>query len=375
MAKRTTASNPARQLGELLQEQQEPFILEVYLSERGCVRKNLTSGANFIGCHGNSGKFLKKFGSQNQSKKGIPHFPKLLKVVLCNKFFKIKGLRTKNSDDEDGKPSTTVTEMGRNNQETAEPDRFSSASCTTVYNSCSDSDIDESSMFADSSKSDFKLYNERENKVAADTKFQWSCMEDSKQNSPQSVLEEILSTSTSSPLDNTRRVSSARQKSLLPKLITEDSILSTSLWNLLLKTTAAEKSSCAGLTEELQEPDRSNNSSPFSISKRVLQQTKQLLLDCVRELVDKHEKEEKGKEFLGSEEIGKLICEKIKGWGIKRCGDESNLKQLLEIDVMESTKEWNDFESQKKNIGLVIGNAIAEEITNEVVMDMMTNVL
>ena len=124
--------------------------------------KNSTSGANFICCHGNSGKFLKKSGSQNKSKKGIPHFPTVLKVV-CNKFFTIKGLRTKNSDDEDGKPS--VTEMDRNNQETAEPDRFSSASSTAVSNSCSDSDIDEPSMFTDNSKSNLKLYDKREKKV------------------------------------------------------------------------------------------------------------------------------------------------------------------------------------------------------------------
>ncbi|XP_022766438.1 uncharacterized protein LOC111311329 [Durio zibethinus] len=369
MATRITASKPARQLGELLQEQQEPFVLEVYLSERRCVRKNLISGANFIGCHGNSGKFLKKSGSQNKSKKGIPNFPKVLKVVPCSKFFAIKGSRTKNSDD-DGKLS--VTEMDRNNQETAEPDRFSSASSTTVYNSCSDSDIDEPSMFTDNSKSNLKLHREREKKAAADTKFQWSCMEDSKQHSPQSVLEEISSTSTGSPLDKTRRVSTTRQKSFfLPKLITEDSILSASLWNLLLQTTP-DKSSCAGLSE-LQEPDRSN-SSQFSISKRVLQQTKQLLFDCARELVDKnHEKEQKGKKFLGPEEMGKVICEKIKGWG-KRCGDESNIMQLLELDVMDSSQEWNGFESQKKDMVLVIGNAIAEEITTEVVMDMI-NVL
>ena len=157
----------------------------------------------------------------------------------------------------------------------------------------------------------------------------------------------------------------------MPKLITEDSILSASLWNLLLQTTP-QKSSCAGLTE-LQGPDWSN-SSRLSISKRVLQQTKQLLFDCVRELVDNnHDKEEKGKEFLGSEEIGKVIGEKMKGWG-KRCGDELNIVQLSESDIMDSTQNWNDFESQKRDIGLVIGNAIAVEITNEVVMDMI-NVL
>ncbi|XVF39772.1 hypothetical protein PTKIN_Ptkin01aG0059300 [Pterospermum kingtungense] len=198
MATRTGGSKPGRQLGELLQEQQEPFILEVYLSERGCLRKSLntTSGANFIGCHGNSGKFSRKFGSQNQGKKSVPHFPKVLKVILCNKFCTVKGLRTKNSDDEDGKVG--VTEMYRDNQETAELDRFSSASSTTVYNSCSDNDIDELSMFADNFKSNF---DEGENKAAADGKFQWRRIEDSKQHSPQSVLEDISSTSTGSTLD------------------------------------------------------------------------------------------------------------------------------------------------------------------------------
>ncbi|XP_022772249.1 uncharacterized protein LOC111314898 [Durio zibethinus] len=362
---RTTASKPARQLGEILKEQQEPFILEVYLSERGCIRKKLTSGANFICCHGTSGKFLKRSGSQNKIKKGIPYSPMVLKVV-CNKFFTIKGLRTKSSVDEDGKPS--VTEMDGNSQEIAELDRFSSSSSTTVYNSCSDSDIYEPSMFADNSKSNLKLYDQREKKAAAEAKFQWSCMEDSKQHSPQSVLEET-STSTGSPLDNTRRASSTRQKSFfLPKIITEDSILSASLWNLLLQT-SPEKSSYAGL----RGPDWSN-SSPLSISKRVLQQTKQLLFDCFRELVDnKHVKEEKGKGFLGSEEIGKVIGEKIKRWG-KRCGDESNMAKLLESDIMDSIQEWNESESQKKRIVLEIGNAIAEQITNEVVMDMI-NVL
>ncbi|KAK6257193.1 hypothetical protein QUC31_000652 [Theobroma cacao] len=364
MATRTTASGkPARQLGELLQEQQEPFILKVYLTERGCMRKNLNSGAKFIGCHGNSCKFLKKSGCQDKSKKCIPQFPKVLKVV-CNKLFTIEGFRTKNSADEDGK--LNVTEMDRNNKDTAEPDRFSSASSTTVYNSCSDIDIDEPSMFDDNSKS-FKPYDQSEKKAAADTKFQWSCVEDGKQHSPVSVFEDI-STSRGSQLDNTRPVSSSRQKSLfLPKLITEDSILSASLWNLLIQTTPG-KSSCAGLTE-LQEPDLSN-SSRFSISKKVLQQTKQLLFDCVRELVDSHDREEKGKEFSGSEEIGKVTCGKIKGWG-KRCGDESNIKQWLKSDLTDSTQEWRDLETQKRDIGLVIGNAILEEITSQVAMDMV----
>ncbi|KAB2045037.1 hypothetical protein ERO13_D01G111300v2 [Gossypium hirsutum] len=224
MATRTASSSspskPAgRQLGELLQQQQEPFILEIYLSERGSLRNNKS-----IGCHGNSGS------------------------------------KAKNS-----------------------ADTFSTASNTTVYNSCSDTDIDEPPML--------KLYNEREKKDVAHSKLQCGCMEDS----PQFYM--------------------TRQKSLfLSKLI----ILSASVWNLLVQ-------SKPGL-RELAEPDGSN-SSPFSISKRVLQPTNKVPLLRSR-------------------------------------------RELLELDGMDSTKEWNVYEEQKE-IGLAIGDAIAEEITTQVVMDMI----
>ncbi|XP_039027074.1 uncharacterized protein LOC120160810 [Hibiscus syriacus] len=250
----TQSSKPAAmQLGELLKQQQEPFVLEIYLSEKGCLRKKLSSGSPKFCCHGSSGKFLK------MNNKGIPIFPKVFKLVTCNKLFAIKGLKNKNSDDENGKVSAT-----------AEPDRFSTASSTTVYNSCTDSDIDEPSMMK---------------KAAADSKFQWS----------------------------------SRQKSLfLSELIMEESILSASLWNLLLQATP-DKPSCV---RELQEAGGSN-SLPFSISKRVLQKAKRL-------------KEDERKECLG-----------------------------------RSTQEWNDYEHQKKEVGLVLGNSIEDEIVAEVVMDMM----
>ncbi|GMI77380.1 hypothetical protein HRI_001407300 [Hibiscus trionum] len=333
MATRTIASKPARQLGELLQEQQEPFALEVYLSEKGCGTKNITS----IHSHGSSGKFLKMSGSnKNKRNKGILNFPKLLKVILCNKLFTIRALRTKNSNGEDG-----------NNQEAAEAERFSFSSCSALYNSSSDSDTDETSMFTGNPNlKPSELNAEREKKASVDAKFQLStCTEDSKQHSPQSVLE-AKSTSTGSPLGTT------------------------TLWSLLHQTTAKEEASCEGL-KDLEEC----NGCPFSVSKRVLQQTKQLLLDCVRELMD-HNKGHGKEGFIGSEEIGNVICEKIRGWG-KRCGDETNINEMLELDVMESKQEWDGFEveSGKRETGILLGNAIVEEITSEVVMDMINNII
>ncbi|XP_039055553.1 uncharacterized protein LOC120198275 [Hibiscus syriacus] len=220
----TESSKPAaKQLGELLKQQQYPFVLQIYLSERGCFR--------------------------NKKKKGISNFPKLLKLVICNKLFAIKRLKTK------------IPEMKRNEQETAEPDRFS-----TVYNSCTDSDRDEPLMIT---------------KIPSSNGVQW-------------------------------------QKSLfLSKLIMGDSILSASLWNLLVQTTP-DKQSCVRI---LQEADESN-SSPL----RVLQQAKKL--------------------------------------------NEVKM-ELVESDVMGSTQDWNGYEEQKKSIGLVIGNAIAEEIINEAVKEII----
>ncbi|KAG8491950.1 hypothetical protein CXB51_015264 [Gossypium anomalum] len=277
MASRTIPCKPARQLGELLEEQQEPFILEAYLSEKGCGAKNLTP------IHGGSTK--------NKTKKGIPrHIPKVLKLIPCNKFFTSKGLRrTNNPNDEDGKTDTF--------------------SCSALCNSSSDSDIDEEE--ASSSSMSSKMAE----KAVVDTN-----MEDTKQH--------------------------------------------TTLWNLLLQTTDSEQSS---------------GSSPFSMSKRVLQQTKQLLLDCVRELVDHNNgcmKEGKGKRYLGSEEIGNVICEKIKGWG-KQCGDETNIQEMLELDVIETKQEWEGFEieSYKKEMGICIGNAIVEELISDVVMDMIDGLI
>uniref|UniRef100_A0A5B7AMZ4 Uncharacterized protein n=1 Tax=Davidia involucrata TaxID=16924 RepID=A0A5B7AMZ4_DAVIN len=115
----------AKQLQELLLEQQEPFILESYLLERGyCLKNNLNSAVSLPVCSGNSSKFLKR-------EKVIPYCSKIVRAVF-NK------LIMKNS-------KSSVTEIGTSNQDFAESDRFSSASSTTVFNSCSDSDIEDTS--------------------------------------------------------------------------------------------------------------------------------------------------------------------------------------------------------------------------------------
>lgn len=129
----TTTSRPVKKLGQLLEEQQEPFILEIYLSERG---KNFNS--------------IKPF--KRSSKKGIHQFPKVFKVVY-------RKLASINKKSKDGK--FTATE--------ADVDQFSSASSTTVFNSCSESDAEEATTTSKTSVS--SRVSHKEQKEVGQTMF------------------------------------------------------------------------------------------------------------------------------------------------------------------------------------------------------------
>lgn len=140
----STMSKPGKQLGQLLQEQQEPFILETYLLERGCLKKNSTSEGGFSCCHGNSSKLLKRSAScdLNMSGKGIPQCSKILRAIF-NKLVSITGNPKSKLCDHDG-GVLSFSEVGSSSQKVAEQDSFSSASTTTVFNSCSASDTEDS---------------------------------------------------------------------------------------------------------------------------------------------------------------------------------------------------------------------------------------
>lgn len=136
----STPPKPLKQLGEFLQEQQEPFILEVYLLERGCLKKRLNSEGNFSCCQRNSTKFLKRSVScgLNKENNGIPRWSKLLKAVYKMLDSIKEDQRAKSS--ENIKEEYHVTAMVEDDKEVKESDRFSSASSTTVFNSCSETE-------------------------------------------------------------------------------------------------------------------------------------------------------------------------------------------------------------------------------------------
>ncbi|KAJ9166367.1 hypothetical protein P3X46_021137 [Hevea brasiliensis] len=374
---------PVKQLRELLQEQQEPFILELCLVERGYLRNSFNAGSSssFPCCHGNSRKSLKSsfsFGLK-RTKKGITYCPKVLRSAYNQVISFNERLRTKVSNHRDG--DVDVTEKkDRNKQEAVEIDRFSSASSSTVFNSCCGSDAEETSTsqqkdhisFTTNTSQSFKRCKLIEQEAVTDRKLQWQCIEESRQLSPVSVLEEVAS--------HTECFCTLKEKNtsktcvLSSKKVTEDSILSASLWKIFFHS-ATEKPTLPGVSE-IQELVQSNLSSHHLKSRSCLQQTKQLLFDCVREIVENQGRKEKEKqqqqqrEYLASEELGKLIGEKIKFYG-KQYGEESTLRELLELEFQDSAHEWRGYEPQRRDIGFQIGDAILEEISSEMIKDMI----
>lgn len=136
----STASKTAK-LGQLLQQQQEPFALEVYLIERGYLKKTKEEKLGCCKKNGNSREFLSR-----STCSGLNKSSKVSKLwrAICNKLVCTnKSQSFKNSDYKEAEFS--VHELPTNGQQVSESERFSSASSTTVYNSCSESDKDETS--------------------------------------------------------------------------------------------------------------------------------------------------------------------------------------------------------------------------------------
>ncbi|KAI3460133.1 hypothetical protein Pfo_016796 [Paulownia fortunei] len=331
-------------LGEFLQEQQEPFALEVYLLERGCPR-GISLNARCTLC--SSAKFLKCSASCSLKKRRyvVPNCSNFLKAVFSQFVMANDNQKFKNSGN--GGRKTALVENWKNRQENAAEDRFSAASSTPVFNSCSDRDVED----ARCPEADIRRFTKcgnlfLERKVDADRKLKWRAVEDSKQLSPVSVLEETESDE-GSPVHYTQGECSTSMSQFKLKQKTHYSF------------------------QELQELVGLNSYAQYIINKRALQQTKQLLIDCVREVMEKHRKRDKRREqlkkILGAEEVWKLVCENVWLWSQDSI-DESNIVHLLHYDFLASAVEWSaDSEQQKMEISTEVGNAILEDVINEIV--------
>jgi len=144
---------PEKKLAEFLKDKQEPFILEVYLLERSNCSKNWSS---------NSSKSLEKPASSCfYSKKRKPLFPffkVLLTAIHDKKKKKVATITDFNITNQHANVAVTITHEGEANnvhQVPIETDRFSTASSSTLFNSCSDIDDEED----ETSFSSHKHYN------------------------------------------------------------------------------------------------------------------------------------------------------------------------------------------------------------------------
>ncbi|KAL8490197.1 hypothetical protein ACS0TY_025929 [Phlomoides rotata] len=275
-------------LVEFLNEQQEPFSLDVFLLERG----------HSIGTRVRTRRFLKRCYATRRCSK-------LVKAVF-GRLALDNDQRVENCGNCEGDEHV-----------------FSSASGTTIYNSCSESDAEDA-------------------EVDAERELKWRSIEDNydynndnnnKQLSPISVLEETDQTEeSSSPLH--------------------------------------QKQCNSKTTQEFE--DSSNNFAQYIINKRAMQQSKTLLVDCVREVIENQRRKddkngEQLKKVLGSDELWKLVCENVWVWSQDSI-DETNILQLLHTDFMASEKEWSSaFEKQRNEVCVEIGDAILEAVINEII--------
>lgn len=337
----------SKQLGDFLQEQQEPFILEAYLLERGyssssvgtCLKRSVSSGLR------RNRKFI-----PNCSKIVRALFSRILTVTDDHKVSKISEIRGK---------SVCVSEIDSVKLEMADDDKFSSASSTTIFNSCSESDGED--VHYASSKDGFLAIPDYyqaikdDNEVTADRRFRLENGEDSKQLSPVSVLEHTQSAD-GSPF--CRKDGDPRRTH-----------------KLVSTTVCAYKSEmafCSGFSEFCK-PDAS---SQYAKNKKAVQKSKQLLFDCVREVVEKHKKcypeGQQIQQILGPEKLWELICQNIWCWS-KESIHETNTTHLLHLDILSSAQEWSNFDHHRQEIGMQLADAILEDISHEIITDMTKN--
>lgn len=113
--------------------------------------------------------------------------------------------------------------------------------------------------------------------------------------------------------------------------------------------------------------------SQYARNRKATQQTKQLLFDCVTEVVESHRRrDQRGQQMgriLDPEQLWKLICENIWAWSQDPI-DETNVNQLVHFD---SEGEWRGFQGvqQAQEIGVIISEIMLEDIRDEIVRDLV----
>ncbi|CAN1274623.1 hypothetical protein LINPERPRIM_LOCUS15454 [Linum perenne] len=324
MAAAAAASSQVKQLGEILKKQQEPFILETYLVERGAFfnRKH---------CNLQRGEKEASFGCFNgRRKKGVHNLVRF----LFNQMASIKNVRSKRGESSESEAeriscdgSSTTLNWGSESDDVEEKEE--------ERESCSSASVSNKSKcisFADSSHQNLEFCNPNEEKVSSfsvsfcslhsvfflfysaelqqinGVTLQWECMEDQQQQlSPDSVLQGFASSSSPPPTHN-------------------------------------------------------RNVSSLSSGNKSSEQTRQLLFDCIAQVVEMsqlHHHHGSKRKLLSCANETVLLSRSTWSW---RKGKTFH----------ESIDEWSDDE-QRREIGLQIEDEIFQQIMDKIILDLIGN--
>ncbi|KAK1275739.1 hypothetical protein QJS04_geneDACA016002 [Acorus gramineus] len=316
-------ASPVRRLFELLEDQQEPFLLDIYLLENGFLNKlkNLETSPRCWPCSSPTKSLQRSLSNGlKQRREGILVCSRILRSI----FSKLTHGKTKRDPNCNGgfEHSQCVYDEERKTQ-FSESDRLSLNSSATM------------SSFSDSTDSGESL-SARPSQISIDVKLERE-EDNDMQFSPVSVLE--LSCNEGSPVHSKEENPSISSFNPTNKA-SEDFPVSESLMEFLF---------------------HSLHEKPMW----VLKQTKQLLVDCVKESKENNQQKRQGR--CCDEET---ICEEVLLWA-KQGGDPTNTAQMAGLAIASSTKEWKQLHDEMDEVGIDIGDAIFEEIIDEVVSDML----
>lgn len=158
-----------------------------------------------------------------------------------------------------------------------------------------------------------------------------------------------------------------QRRTSMPKKMTEDSIVSAAILNLL--GVSIKKEDCSN---QLQEYIPKPNVSQVLKSKKVSRKLKKLLFDCAKDITitlpTKEVRKQVCRKSMGPIESEKLTCQGTREW---RQYSEDGLMSLFTIDYLDSIMEWSKFEQEVRDISFEITDAILDIISNEIALEMI----
>ncbi|XP_072973658.1 uncharacterized protein [Typha angustifolia] len=301
-----------RRLSELLEEQQEPFFLDVYLLENGYSTRMLEAQAANMCWPGNASRRLQRLTSNGfkRTKGGLLRC--VLSKILHRKHVR-KALNWNSMAPEIGSPC-----LAECFSKTGSKTRDQLSCCRGI---CTDE---------------------------LDAGHEWNCLEeeeeeeeDPKQLSPVSVLELHCYESSPVHIQNKEEKSSRTLSLDSPKKVID-------------------------IFKELLEAAYTPAFNQFSKSDE-LEQPQQLVLDCVREVEGRNWDQHQCSSPTKTE---KFFCEEAPSWESQEA-DEAWISQLIASDLSNSSKEWIQFKPQIREIGTKIEASIFEQLREEAVLDII----